>query len=239
MMDQRTAIQKINLRGILLVFPIKNAKEPSSLWSEFYPRSKMRWEWDENGDDKVSHLWFLMKKLSATPRVVYSKWYQNRATFFSRELFAALLTVARERGSLTAGLSRPARDILDLLESDSPLSTKQIKKMAELQGRDNEPRFQKAMKELFSRFLVVAYGEVDDGAFPSLAVGSTRLLFEDLWQEAGKTPVSEAWRVIDRFMPAKSKTRLHFEKSLARLKGDELGGNGDEPAEERSPSHIN
>jgi hypothetical protein len=47
-MDLRSAISKVNQRGMLLVYPINNKKEPSSLWSEFYPRSEMRWEWDEN-----------------------------------------------------------------------------------------------------------------------------------------------------------------------------------------------
>jgi len=237
-MDQRNAIHKINQRGVLLVFPIKNAKEPASLWSEFYPRTKMRWEWDEDGDDRVSHLWFLMKKLSACRKVVYSKWYQNRATFFSREVFTALLSWRQSRGPLTAGLTRPARELLDILESDSPLSTKQIKKMADLQGRDNESTFQRAMKELFSRYLIVAYGEVDDGAFPSLAVGATRLLFEDLWTEARSMKPEVALAMIDKHMPPGSKTRAFLDRTMRGLKTDELGDDGDQAAQESAPSHI-
>src|SRR6476659_3749059 len=90
-MNQRSAISKINKKGILLVFPINNRKEPQSLWSEFYPRKKMRWEWDNSGDDSVAEMWGLMKRLSENREVVYSKWYQGRATFFSQELFAAML----------------------------------------------------------------------------------------------------------------------------------------------------
>ena len=82
------AVTQINLHGILLVFPINNRDEPKSLWSEFYPRTKMRWEWDDSGDQKVSDMWSLMKRLSTTKQVVYSKWYQGRATFFSLELFS-------------------------------------------------------------------------------------------------------------------------------------------------------
>jgi hypothetical protein len=37
------------------------------------------------------------------------------------------------------------------------------------------------MKFLWTRLLIVGVGEVDDGAFPSLAVGATELVFEDLW----------------------------------------------------------
>lgn len=221
-MDQRRALSKINQRGALLVFPIKNAKEPASLWSELHPRTIMRWEWNENGDDKVGDLWHLMKRLSSSRKVVYSKWFQGRATFFSRPVFTALLALSLNRGSLHFGLSRQARDLLDILESDSPLSTKQLKKMADLQGRDNESTFQRAMKQLFNRFLIVAYGEVDDGAFPSLAVGSTRLLFEDLWNQAHEMRPAEAQKIADKNLPVGSKLRKYFDKNLNDLKVNDL-----------------
>ena len=92
-MNQRSAISKINKAGILLVFPIKNNKEPDSLWRQFFPRKKMIWEWSEDGEEGVADLWHLMKRLSDCRKVIYSKWYQGRATFFSIELFTALLAL--------------------------------------------------------------------------------------------------------------------------------------------------
>ena len=89
-MNQGAAIAKINKNGILLVFPVNNQKDPKSLWSEFYPKAKLIWKWDEDGDNRVSDLWHLMKRLSENKKVVYSKWYRNRATFFSIDLFTAL-----------------------------------------------------------------------------------------------------------------------------------------------------
>ena len=53
-------------------------------------------------------------------------------------------------------------------------------------GRDNESRYNRSLKELWSRGLIVAYGEVDEGAFPSLAIGATRVIFEELWDDAAK-----------------------------------------------------
>lgn len=177
-MNLNKACAAINKNGMLLVFPINNQKEPRSLWHEFYPRSEMRWVWDEDGDDRVMKMWSTMKKLSVDKRVVYSKWYQGRATFFSREVFAALRCyLSPERESL----SRQAQELLEILESDSPLSTKQLKKMSELQGKDNASIYNKAMKMLFEQLWIVGFGEVDDGAFPSLAVGATSLLYEDLY----------------------------------------------------------
>ena len=76
--------------------------------------------------------------------------------------------------------------------------------MAGLQGRANEAAYNRALKELWSRLLIVAYGEVDDGAFPSLAVGSTKVLFEDLWRKASETDPDEADAFVTRTLPDKN-----------------------------------
>lgn len=182
------------------------------MWSEFFPKSKMQWSWNEDSDHRVGDLWLLMKKLSDCRQVVYSKWYQNRATFFSRELFTALLSITQKKQLPTLRLSRSAKDILELLESDSPLSTKVIKKLTELQGKDNQATYNRAMKELFSNFLIVAFGEVDDGAFPSLAIGSTKVLYEDLWTEATELSLAKAETTKEKFIARDSL----FQKQLIK-----------------------
>lgn len=217
-MNQRAAISRINKNGILLVFPINNRKLPKSLWSEFFPRSKMRWEWTEDSDDRIGDMWLLMKKLSDCRQVVYSKWYQGRATFFSRELFTAMLSIFKRTTDLHLGLSGTARHLLETLESDSPLSTKELKKLTDLQGRFNESNYTRSMKELFSRFVIVAFGEVEDGAFPSLAVGSTRNLYEELWLEADQLAPESAEALVERFLPPGSPTRKYFDSVLKKLK---------------------
>lgn len=218
-MNQKSAISKINKKGLLLVFPINNKKEPESLWNQFFPRKKMKWEWDDTGDNHVFEMWSLMKNLSDSGHVVYSKWYQGRATFFSKELFTAFLCVGRANFKSTQQLSRAAREIFETLESDSPLSTKQLKKICELQGKDNERIYNRAMKELFTKFLIVAYGEVDDGAFPSLAVGSTGHLFEDLLLQSQKMKISEARALIDKYLPEGSLFLKFYEKTAPDLFG--------------------
>ncbi len=216
-MDRKAAIRHINKNGALLVFPINNRKDPRSLWSEFYPRSEMRWEWDEGGDNRVGRLWQLMKDLSDSRQVVYSKWYQGRATFFSKKLFTALLSVLHHQGNARRDLSPTARHLLETLENDSPLSTKQLKALAELQGKFNEPIYNKGLKELFSRFLIVAFGEVEDGAFPSLAMGSTSLLYENLVSEAQKMSLKEAQSILDNYWSEDNLFRKHFLKVLKGL----------------------
>ncbi len=151
------AVKHINSRGVLLTFPMNNQKEPRSLWTEFFPRKKMVWEWDEDGDASVAKLWHLRTELSESREVVYAKWYQGRATFFSTEFYVAALALMQANGFFRNSLSRQARDILDLLEEDSPLSTKVLKKRADLMGKDNQrvlrPRFEATLGSFFNRGL--------------------------------------------------------------------------------------
>jgi hypothetical protein len=215
--QRQKAIERINKNGVLLVFPINNRKEPHSLWSELHPRTKMNWDWDNDGDTRVFDMWKLMKELSSCREVVYSKWYQGRATFFSRELFIGLLSVLQKTKFKQSRLSRDATQLLDELESDSPLSTRDLKKLTDLQGKFNEPAYNRAMKDLFSQFLIVAFGEVDDGAFPSLAVGATKLIYEDLWIEAESLSLMRAQTLVDKWLPDGSHFRKFFDKICKNL----------------------
>ena len=244
-MKMPSAIAKVNRNGVLLVFPLNNKKEPKSLWSEFFPKTKMRWEWNDSGDNRVGQMWSLMKKLSDCRELVYTKWYQGRATFFSKALFSAMLCLMRHKIAETqdadlyaaaamsessyfdqgldqslnwsCGLTSTAKNILETLESDSPLSTRDLKKLCELQGKDNEALYARAMKSLFSRLLIVAFGEVADGAFPSLAVGATRLIFEDLWVAAHELSLPEAQDLVNQYMPVGSAFRHFFDKNLTSI----------------------
>jgi hypothetical protein len=215
------AVSLINRRGVLLVFPIDNRELPPSLWTEFFPSTKMRWAWDQGADTRVSDMWALMKRLSDCRQVVYSKWYRSRATFFSRELFTAMLCLRCMSRDTRHGLSETAKRIFEVLENNSPLSTKELKRATDLQGKLNETAYSRAMKDLFNRLLIVGFGEVDDGAFPSLSVGATELLFDDLWRVADEMPARDAQSSIDRLMPESSFFRHYFERNLQdRDKGD-------------------
>jgi hypothetical protein len=211
-MNLRSAISKINKRGILLVFPIHNKKDPPSLWYEFYPRTKMRWEWDDEGDSKVADLWHLREKLSSSRKVIYTKWFRGRATLISFDLFVAMLKIySLNQISMTTH----ARDMLDLLNEDSPLSTKVLKRLSGLQGRSLEGLYTRALKELWSRCLIVGFGEVDEGAFPSLAIGSTKIIFENLWKKAQALEKAAAEAIINQYMPSGSHFRKYFDSTLA------------------------
>lgn len=208
------AITSINNKGVLLVFPMNNRPLPGSLWSEFLPRVEMVWDWNDDADGRVSEMWNLMKRLSDCREVVYSKWYQGRATFFSKELFTALLCLRCFRSDPRRGLSDTAKSLLEVLENNSPLSTRKLKEYTGLQGKFHEAEYSRAMKDLFTRFLIVGFGEVNDGAFPSLAVGATELLFDDLFRDAGSMSARQAQAIVDRLMPPGSHVRRYFDKTL-------------------------
>lgn len=220
-MSQKQAISIINKHDLLLTFPVKNSVEPRSLWSVTYPKSEMRWEWDDSGDNRIVKLWQLREELSRSGEVVYVKWFQGRATFFSQGLFTAMLAVFL-KANASRSLSREAREILDILESDSPLSTKALKKACGLQGRLNESTYTRAMKELWSRLLIVGFGEIDEGAFPSLAIGASKLIFESLYDQAGVDSPEHAETLEAHFKSTSPKIQKYFKKVYSSIESSKL-----------------
>lgn len=215
-MKKADAIKAIDRHGMLLVFPIDNRPEPKSLWSVFYPRSKMRWEWNDDGDNRVANLWHMREELSRSKRVIYAKWFRGRATLFSIELFTALLATYMRQPGFQA-LSKDARALLQRLEENSPQSTRQLKRQTGLIGRALEPTYNKALQELWSRGLIVAFGEIDEGSFPSLAIGATRLLFEPLYLASKAMPCAQIEHTLSHYFAPIPLLEKQHRKVLAGL----------------------
>jgi hypothetical protein len=189
MSKRQRIIKAIETEGCLLVFPLENRKEPRSIWSVLYPRTQMRWEWDSDGDNKIGELWILREDLSRSRQVVYSKWYRNRATFFSKEVFVNLLAYLGSSQNRVP-LLRDSQEALDLLLMDSPQSTPVLKENLGLRGKFLESQYNRTLKPLWNYLHLVGFGEIEDSSFPSLNIGATATLFEDLWLESQK--ISEA-----------------------------------------------
>lgn len=219
-MKKADAMKAVDKHGMLLVFPMDNRPEPKSLWSVFYPRTKMRWEWDDSGDNRVANLWHLREELSRSKRVIYAKWFRGRATLFSRELFTALLAVYMKQPGFSR-LSRDARELLAFLQENSPQSTRQLKRQSNLLGRALEPTYNKALQQLWLRGLIVAFGEFDEGSFPSLGIGATRLLFEDLYLAAQSMPAAEAENTLAIHFSRSALLEKQHEKILRELRHPE------------------
>lgn len=184
------ATSVIDRLGICLVYPIDNKPEPPSLWSALYPKSKMEWSWDSDADPRVAEVWHLREALARSSDVVYAKWFRGRATFFSIPVFHAILGRLDEAGDSFAGLPHESIELLERLREMSPRSTKELRAEAGLRGKQFESIFTHAMKALWTRLLVVGTGEVPDGAFPSLAVAATEMMFEDVWNARSSVPAA-------------------------------------------------
>jgi hypothetical protein len=210
------ALSAIGEHGALLVYPIANRKAPRSLWSVLYPRSAMYWAWDETADDRVVGLWHLRERLARGRRVVYAKWFRGRAVFFSRELFVSMLAAVAPWNVVP---SFEAREILGLLEESSPQSTKTVRREAGLRGRQGERVWQRSLNELWASLSIVGTGEVDDGAFPSLEIGATRLVFENLWDEAMAADREEALARVTGRLSGEPSFLSHFRAVLATGSG--------------------
>ncbi len=156
-------------------------------------------------------------ELAVSKRVVYSKWLGGRATFFSRDLFRSMLALRRAGGDLHARLSRPARTLLDVLSDDSPQGTGSAPRECESRRRGERGEYTRAMRVLWERLLVVGVGEREEGGFPSLAVGATELLFEDLWNAAAIVGKGDA-ETVARFelsSPSFARTWQRLSKKTA------------------------
>ncbi len=213
------AVKAVQRDGVLLVFPMDNREGLPSLWSRLHPGEVMRWTWDDGGDQRVFDLWHLRAKLMVSRKVVYAKWFRGRATVFAAEVFAAMLCALRDGRDLRAGLLPEAKAIMEVLDENSPVSTKELRRLTDLQGKFNEKAWTKATAQLWSRLLVVGYGEVEDGAFPSLAIGATESLFDDLWDEAGVMLAADAHAALVQRLGTESPFYRQFEKTRKELRG--------------------
>lgn len=207
----------------MLVYPIANRPDPPSLWSDLYENAPMDWAWDEDADPRVADLWHLRRELAETQDVAYGKWFRGRATFFALPVFQAMLGRLSKAGDLEGGLPYEAREILDILRERSPLSTKELRAASDLRGKAQERIYMRAMKALWTRLLIVGTGEVDDGAFPSLAVAATELVFEDLF-DARREASREAEARLDAALAASKGFRRELDRAIAEVATPEEEG---------------
>jgi len=240
-MKLERAVRLVDRAGILLVYPLANRSEPPSLWQELYQTSTMSWSWDGDADPRVADVWHMREKLARSGKVAYAKWFRGRATLFSLPVFHAMLGRLAAAGDPLRGLSPEATSLLESLRERSPLSTKELRAATELQGRVHERAFTSAMKDLWTRLAVVGVGEVQDGAFPSLAVAATELAFEDLWTARHAVP-RRAGSALDEALARSKSFAKEMAKSLAVVtahatatRAARSGGSTRKPGPSREP----
>jgi hypothetical protein len=209
----RKALAAINEQHVQLVYPIENAREPGSLWHSLHPRSAMRWDWSEDADPRVVDLWHLKDALCLGREVVYAKWFRGRATFFSRAIFVPILALLGTTRADALRRDANASRIYEALLDNSPQTPRRLRQAVELSGSHDRSDYEHGVKLLWQQLLIVGTGEVDEGQFPALAMGATRHIFEDLWQEADGMEFREAEERRRSLLPAGSP----FSRFLDRL----------------------
>lgn len=184
--DKKKVLKTLEEVGCLFVYPNKEKRVAvPSIWDVLYPNLEMVWDWSDEAHSAVATVWRFREALSRSGDAVYTKWYKGRALFFSKQAFVALAQFLNSP-RLIESLPREAAEIWELLNESSPQSSKELRENAGFRGKPFESLYQKSLKTLFERLLIVGYGEVDDGAFPSLSLGATPLMFEELWKDIQK-----------------------------------------------------
>jgi hypothetical protein len=174
------AIREVERLGCVAVFPEKSSKKSSivSLWELFYPRSPMKWEWDESADNRVVKLWWLKNEVARTQKVLYGRFFSNRPVFVSPSEAQKILKSLHLRP-----LSPLAREILARLEDNSPQTKRMLGR--ELRGDGWEPTradFERALLDLQKSFQIVSLGdsEREKGPMPSSEYAAFGLIFPNL-----------------------------------------------------------
>ena len=217
--NYKKAVAAINKHHIQLVYPIKNAHEPGSLWHSLYPRSFMKWDWSEDADQRVVDIWHLKDELCQNQDVVYAKWFRGRATFFSRKVFAPILCLLGTTQVDEIYRNMHANDIYEALLDNSPQTPKLVRQAVDLSGRLNRSDYERAVKLLWEQLLIVGTGEVDEGQFPALAIGATKYIFEDLWDEGRSMDHRDAVKLCRELIPGDSPFNKFFNRMMVKFAG--------------------
>lgn len=217
--NYKKAVAAINSHHIQLVYPIKNAQEPASLWRSLHPRSFMKWDWSEDADQRVVDIWHLKDELCFGQDVVYAKWFRGRATFFSKEIFVPVLRLLETTQVDEIYRNTHANDIYEELLDRSPQTPKLVGQAVDLSGSQSRSDYEKGVKLLWEQLLIVGTGEVDEGQFPALAMGATKHIFEDLWDEARSMDPLDASERCRTLLPADSSFYKFLNRMMIKFAG--------------------
>jgi hypothetical protein len=82
------------------------------------------------------------------------------------------------------------------------------------------------VKLLWEQLVIVGTGEVDEGQFPALAMGATRHIFEDLWEEADGIDPRDAEERCRRLLPGDSPFSRFLDRLMRTFSGRSSGPDG-------------
>jgi hypothetical protein len=152
--NERTALQFVEDVGFCLVFTNRTQQLPC-LWVAVCGRRDPVFPQHSHHDPELMLTWHLKDLLPARRRVYYGKLILGKPSMVSLAHFPdfyALHGPAHDEQYLydyEAGrLSRAAKQIMDVLVEDHPLTTKELKRRTHLEASRSRPLFDQAIAEL-------------------------------------------------------------------------------------------
>jgi hypothetical protein len=143
------------------------------LWEAVVGRPAPRWPRRSHHDTGVGLTWELKDALPARRQVYYGKLLKGRPVLVALDLFPAFYALVRGRqrsvdylAEYRAGrLSQPARRLLDALQSERPLYTRELRAAAFMLAPASTREFERAMAELQQGLWVVKTEERYEPSF--------------------------------------------------------------------------
>lgn len=187
--DKDEAIAYVNERGFIYFWPIKTITFPS-LWSAVAGDRPVA-----DAHDDPGHVSWGWKDALLGARVwYYAKVLRQKATIISLEAAPYFYALTENYGSpeedyLTlyryGKLSLEAKTVYEVLLKDGTLDTIALRKAARLTSNESESRFNKALSDLQSNFLILPVGVTDSGAWHyAFAYAVTAHHYPDLPEKA-------------------------------------------------------
>jgi hypothetical protein len=169
---ERGALHLISELGFLLLMPISGAELPS-----IHAATRDDWAW-----------WDWKQTLPEQRACYYAKVLRRRGTFISWQWFPAFYAACADtrpywRLYREGLLNREEKRILDLLDRDGPLMTREIRLAFSPQSKQNTRRVKTMLVDLQSRFLITACGGDTAG-----------------WSH-------HRWDLVERWVPARLRAR--------------------------------
>jgi hypothetical protein len=189
-------------------FLYRAGSELPSVWEAIAARRNPSLPRHIQSHDGVGLAWEAKDVLAARKRIFYGKLLRRSPTLVSLQLFPAFYALSGNRGdgedhlraARTGRLSQAARAIAELLSSNPPLTTLDLKGLSGHLGPGRRAAFDRAMAELQERLLVVKYAEIYRPRFTFLWGPLHLWLPEPIAASRELEPLAARVRILERYL---------------------------------------
>ena len=224
--SSQQALQFVNEVGFCSLFPLWHEELPS-LWEAICGESRLLPAHHE--DAELGNAWGWKDELPSRGLVFYGKLVHKKPTLISLDLLPHFYALSENYGNVEdylleyqdGKLSDEARRVYEALLQHGAQPTSHLRRRAGLDGKNNAPRFDRAIRELQLGLKIVKTGISDANAWGYCYVYDVLLRrWPDLARRAGAIPSQEAMRVL--FLTYLRNVGVTTAADVARLMGWDL-----------------